>query len=83
MIELTHRILNRLPHGVTLKHGLPQWGTPLVYLLVQPYIAVFGQDSGTFSCHISFTQLCRLWSQDEVSSITLTGGEPRFRAIDI
>ena len=48
MIELTHRILNRLPDGITLKHGLPQWGTPLVYLLVYPYIVVFGQDSETF-----------------------------------
>ena len=48
MIELTHRILNRLPDGITLKHGLPQWGTPLVYLLVYLYIVVFGQDSETF-----------------------------------
>ena len=28
---------------VTLKHGVPHWGTPLVYLLVYSYIVVFGQ----------------------------------------
>ena len=33
---------------VTLNHGVPQWGTPLVYLLVYPYILVFGQVSETF-----------------------------------
>ena len=32
---------------VTLKHGVPQWGTPLVYLLVYPYIVVFRQVSET------------------------------------
>ena len=27
-------------YGVTLKHGVPDCGTPLAYLLVYPYIAV-------------------------------------------
>ena len=34
--------------GVTLKHGVPQRGTPLVYLLVYPCIVAFGQLFETF-----------------------------------
>ena len=37
-----------LNYGVTLKHGVPQWGTPLLYLLVYPNTVVFGQVSETF-----------------------------------
>ena len=40
---------------VTLKHGVPHWGTPLVYLLVYPYIVVFGQVKDFLSTYnISF-----------------------------
>ena len=34
--------------GVTLKHGVPQRDTPLVYLLVYPCIVAFGQLFETF-----------------------------------
>ena len=39
IIEIIRNFLN----WVTLKHGVPHWGTPLVYLLVYPCVIVFGE----------------------------------------
>ena len=53
----------------------------LVHLILRLHFMLISF-SETFELHVSFTPLCRAWSQDKSSCKNLTWGEPRFRDND-